>query len=187
MGFAGHLPLTFNISFTGAAADQQALAALRQEIRALDANLAVDQLATIEDATASALVLPRLGAALFGLFGVIGLVLAMTGIYGVVSYLVSQRTHEIGIRMAMGARRGDILSLVVRQGLGLTVAGVALGLAAAFGVTRVLSIMLYGISATDAVTFVAVPALLTLVALLATVVPARRASCLDPLAALHSD
>ncbi len=163
----------------------QALAAIRGEIRGLDADLAVGQLATIEDATASALVLPRLGAALFGLFGVIGLVLAMTGIYGVVSYLVSQRTHEIGIRMAMGARRLDILRLVVGQGLGLTVAGVALGLAAAFAVTRVLSVMLYGISATDAVTFVAVPLVLTLVALLATVIPARRASRLDPLAALH--
>ncbi len=87
--------------------------------------------------------------------------------------------------MAMGARGWDILRLVVRQGLGLTAAGVALGLAAAVAVTRVLSVMLYGISATDAVTFVAVPLLLTLVALLATVVPARRASRLDPLVALH--
>ncbi len=110
---------------------------------------------------------------------------AMTGIYAVVSYLVSQRTHEIGIRMAMGARRGDILALMVRQGLALTATGVALGLAAAFAVTRVLAVILYGISATDAVTFVAVPAFLTLVALVATVIPARRASRLDPLAALQ--
>ena len=163
----------------------RAMAAIRREIRELDADLAVGSLATIEDATASALVLPRAGAALFGLFGVIGLLLAMTGIYGVVSYLVSQRTHEIGIRMAMGARRYDILRLVVRQGLGLTAAGVVLGLAAAFAVTRVLSVMLYGISATDAVTFVAVPSALALVALVATVVPARRACKLDPLVALR--
>ncbi len=165
----------------------QALATIRQQVRDLDANLAIGQLATIEDATASALVLPRLGAALFGLFGIIGLVLAMTGIYGVVSYLVSQRTHEIGIRMAMGAHGGDILRLVVRQGLRLTAVGVVLGVIAALAMTRVLSGILYGISATDVVTFVAVPALLSAVALLATVIPARRASRLDPLVALHHD
>ena len=165
----------------------QALATIRQQVRDLDANLAIGQLATIEDATASALVLPRLGAALFGLFGIIGLVLAMTGIYGVVSYLVSQRTHEIGIRMAMGAHGGDILRLVVRQGLRLTAVGVVLGVIAALAMTRVLSGILYGISATDAMTFVLVPLTLTLVALLATAIPSWRASRLDPLVALHHE
>ena len=164
---------------------QQALAIIRREVRELDENLAISGLETIEQATASALMLPRAGAAVFGLFGIVGMLLAMIGIYGVVSYLVSQRTHEIGIRMAMGAKRGDILRLMMREGLTLTIVGIALGLLAASGVTRVLSVMLYGISATDVVTFASVSSLLTLIALLATLVPAGRAARLDPLQALH--
>lgn len=163
----------------------EALAAIRALVRELDANLAIGQLRTIEDATASALVLPRAGAAVFGLFGGIGLLLAMVGIYGVVSYLVSQRTHEIGIRMAMGAKRRDILRLMIGQGMWLTLTGVALGLLAAMAATRALAVILYGISATDVATFAGVSLFLTLVALVATVIPARRASRLDPLAALR--
>ena len=94
---------------------------------------------------------------LFGTFGLIGLLLAATGIYGVIAYMTGQRTHEIGIRMAMGARRSDVLRLIVRDGVALTLIGVVLGLAGALALTRLLSAILYGISATDVLTFTAVP------------------------------
>jgi len=131
--------------------------------------------------------MPRAGAALFGLFGMIGLLLATVGLYGVVSYLVSQRIHEIGIRMAMGAKRWDILRLMVREGLTLTVAGVVLGLGVAAFATRALSAVLYGISATDTATFVGVSVFLTMIALFATLIPAARASNFEPVAALRRD
>ena len=166
---------------------QQAMVAVRSLVRELDPKLALGQLATIEEATASALVLPRAGAALFGAFGAIGLILTMIGIYGVVSYLASQRTHEIGIRMAVGAGRSDILRLVMGESAVLTALGIALGAGVAAFVTQALSAILYGISATDAVTFVGVSALLAALALIATLVPALRASRLDPLIALRRD
>ncbi|MEM7349713.1 MAG: FtsX-like permease family protein, partial [Acidobacteriota bacterium] len=165
----------------------EALATIRQQVRELDENLAVSDLQTVEEATATALVLPRAGASLFGLFGVVGLMLATIGIYGVVSYLVSQRTHEIGIRMAMGAKRWDILRLVVREGIGLTAGGVVLGVLVASVATRALSSVLYGVSATDFLTFVGVSLFLTLIALVATVIPAHRASRFDPLVALRQE
>ncbi len=162
-----------------------ALSTVRQYARELDPNIAVADLSTVEEAISASLLLPRLSATLFGVFGLIGLALAAVGLYGVISYAVSQRTHEIGIRMAMGARRRDVLAMVVKDGLVLTGMGLALGLGAAALVTRALESVLYGISSTDLVTFVGVSLVLTAIAMVASLVPARRASTVDPLTALR--
>jgi macrolide transport system ATP-binding/permease protein len=158
---------------------------LRQEARHLDEKVPVIELRTVNEAISVSLLLPRTGATLFGLFGVLGLVLASVGLYGVVAYMVSQRTREIGIRMALGARRVDILRLVLGQGLKLVLTGIALGLAGALALTRTLASILYGVSATDPATFAGVAVLLTGVALLAFSLPARRAVRVDPISALR--
>ena len=120
-------------------------------------------------------------------FGVLALVLATMGLYSVMTYTVSQRTHEIGIRMALGAALRDVVRLVVGQGMRMALVGVALGLAGAFAMTRVLAGLLLGVGATDPVTFVGVPLLLAAVALLACYIPARRAARVNPLVALRHD
>ena len=122
---------------------------------------------------------------LLGAFAMLALVLAAVGLYGVTSYLVTQRTREIGIRMAVGAKQSDVLRLILRQGATLSFIGVALGLIAATGLTRLLSGMLYGVAPTDPLTFVSVAVLLALVALAAYCIPARRATKIDPMLALR--
>jgi ABC-type antimicrobial peptide transport system permease subunit len=119
------------------------------------------------------------------LFGATGLLLTLTGIYSVISYTVSHHTREIGIRMALGAQGTDVLKLIVGKGLLLTVIGIGLGLLGAFGVTRVMQTLLFGVTATDWVTFTSMPVLLALVGLLAAAIPARRATKVDPLVALR--
>ncbi len=120
-------------------------------------------------------------ARLFGLFGLLGLALACIGVYGLLSYEVARRTREIGIRSALGARRVNLLLLVVRQGLVLLLCGAAAGIVAAMGVTRLLASLLYGVRPTDAVTFSAVAAILIVVGLIACLLPARRAASVDPM------
>jgi len=158
---------------------------VRDEVRALDKDLALADIQKLDTIAATAVAGRRFTLLLTALFAVTALALAAIGIYGVMSYLVSQRTHEIGVRMALGASRRDILALVVGQGIALTLAGVALGLGAAFGLTRVMASLLYEVSATDALTFIAISLALAGVALGACFVPARRATKVDPMVALR--
>jgi predicted permease len=140
---------------------------------------------TMDEVIAGSLATRQFSMILLAGFALVALVLASVGIYGVLAYLVGQRTHEIGIRMALGAGRYEVLRLVVGQGAKMALLGVALGLAAALGLTRLMSDMLYGVSATDPMTFIAVAILLILVALAACYIPARRATKVDPMVALR--
>ncbi|MGI8734728.1 MAG: ABC transporter permease [Pyrinomonadaceae bacterium] len=140
---------------------------------------------TMNDVIAGTLASRRFAMILLDAFAVVALLLASLGLYGVISYLVGQRTHELGIRLALGAQRGDVLRLVLGHGMKMALGGVMLGLVAAFGLTRLLSKMLYGVSATDPTTFMVIALLLVTVAFLACYVPARRATKVDPLVALR--
>ena len=159
--------------------------ALRNEVRSIDPDLPVSALRPMTEWLDVSVAQPRYRTILFGLFAALAMILAATGIYGVMSYSVAQRTHEIGIRMALGAKRTDVLKLVVGQGMLLTVIGVIIGLLAAYGVTQVMASLLFGITARDPITFAVVAVLLTTVAFIACLVPARRATKVDPLVALR--
>jgi putative ABC transport system permease protein len=164
---------------------ESVLGPVAESVKQLDRNARLPGTRTVQQAIEAGLWAPRMGAALLGIFGGLALVLAMIGVYGVMSYSVSQRTQEIGIRMALGAESGDVLHLVLRQGLTLALGGTAVGVAAALAVSRVVSGLLFGISARDPLTLVAVAGILGGVGLLACWVPARRATRVDPLVSLR--
>ncbi len=159
--------------------------AVRALIHSLDKDLPVYRVTTMEQLVASSLAQRQFSTLLLGVFALIALLLAAVGLYGVTAYSVTQRTHEIGLRVALGAQRSDVLKLVVGQGMVLTVIGVAIGLASAAALTRVMSTMLFGVAATDRTTFIAVSLVVVIVALLACYIPARRATKVDPLVALR--
>jgi len=140
---------------------------------------------TMDEIISDSLAAQRFSMAVFGIFAVLALALASVGIYGVISYVVQQRTQEIGVRVALGAKRTDVLRLVLGDGMKMVGVGVAIGLMAAFGLTRLMDSLLYGVSATDPMTFTVVAVLLAIVALAACYIPARRAMRVDPMVALR--
>jgi predicted permease len=171
--------------FVKASQPSAVLGTVRREVQQLDRNLPLTNVFTLSEIFDQALWAPRMAAWLLAVFAGLSLVLSVIGIYGVMAYAVSQRTRELGIRMALGASRGDVLRLVVMQGLRLTLMGVAFGLAASLAVTRLIASLLYSVSPTDLVTFTVVPLLLGAAALLASYLPALRATRIDPMVALR--
>jgi putative ABC transport system permease protein len=162
-------------------------AMVQGQMRAIDSEVVVSLVTTMDRQVRAATAQPRFAAVLLGLFAVLALMLAAIGLYGVLAYVVSQRTHEIGLRMALGAHAGDVVRLVVRQGMLPVIVGLVLGLAGAVGLTRVLDLQLFTVQPIDARTFTAVSVLLMLVALGACILPARRAAGVDPISALRCE
>jgi ABC-type antimicrobial peptide transport system permease subunit len=161
--------------------------AVREQIHALDANLPVFNVETMNEHVNKSMLLPRLCATLLGIFGAGGAILAMVGLYGVISFAARARTREIGIRMALGAQPATVLQMILREGMLLVGAGLAIGMGLSFAATRFTRSLLYGISTTDPVTFTIVPVAMLLVAAVAVWVPARRAARIAPREALHHD
>jgi predicted permease len=162
-------------------------AAIKSDIAALDPTLALSEIRSMEEVTARSVAPQRFNMLLVGLFAVLGLLLAAVGIYGVVSYGVTQRMNEIGLRIALGAQAHDVIKLILRQGLTLASLGAALGTGAAIGLTRLMKSLLFGVNAADPITFAGVAVLLAAVALLASWIPARRATKVDPVVALRCE
>jgi predicted permease len=158
---------------------------VRREVRALDASLAFFKTTTLKADLRATIAVWRMAATLTSLFGLIALLLAAVGLHGVVAYAVNQRTREIGIRMALGAQAGDVLKLILREGVVLIGIGLALGIAVALATTRLIEGFLYGVKATDPLTYALIAFLLAFVALLACWIPARRATKVDPMVALR--
>src|SRR5205085_11407034 len=162
-------------------------AAARDVIHQLDPDQPIGQVITMKSLMARSVARSRFNSTLLAIFSVVALVMAAVGIYGVMSYSVLQRTHEIGVRMALGAQQVDVLKLIVKKGVLLGVIGVAAGVATSLLLTRLISTLLFEVTATDTATFVAVSVVLFLVTLIACYVPARRATRVDPLKALRSE
>jgi putative ABC transport system permease protein len=165
---------------------QSLIPAMRAAVEALRPNVPL-RFRTLDQVFFSSLDQRRFILALFGVFAAVALLIAAIGVYGVMAYMVTQRTQEIGVRMALGARAADVLRLALGHGMRLAVTGVALGLLAAFAMTRLMKSLLFGVEATDPLTFTAVASLLTIVALLACMIPARRATKVDPMVALRDE
>ncbi|MBD0372276.1 MAG: ABC transporter permease [Pyrinomonadaceae bacterium] len=176
---------TLMLAVRTSSAPESMTASIRKEIYAIDPDQPVSDVATMEERLNQSLSQPRFSATLLGMFAVVALLLAAVGIYGVMSYLVTQRTHEIGIRMALGASARDILKMVVGHGMMLTLIGVGCGLVAAFLLTRFLASLLFEVSSFDPLTYAGVSLLLLLVAFIACYIPARRATRVDPMVALR--
>ena len=161
--------------------------AVRKELARLDPTLPLARVRTLEDLVSNAQSRPKLLTLLLTLFGSVALVLATVGIYGVISYSVARQSKEFGVRMALGAQRGDVLGIVLGRGMHLGVIGIGIGLVGAMILTRFLSAMLFGVTPTDPITFVVVSLLLGVVAFLASYLPALRATRIDPMEALRSE
>jgi putative ABC transport system permease protein len=183
MGFARQMSLAVRTSVE----PMNLMNAIRQEVWAIDRGVPITDARTMEQILAAVTSQPRFNTILLGIFAAVALILAGVGIYGVLSYSVTQRAREIGIRIALGARRGDVLRLVVKQGMFLALLGVAIGLAASFALTRLMTGLLYEVSATDPATFALIAVILTLVAFVACYLPARRATKVDPMVALRCE
>jgi len=185
---AAQLPQRNMFLVVRTAGDPEALAsAARAAVRAVDVDMPVYKVMTMQQVIDDTLMGRRFTALLLAIFAGVALVLASVGLYGVIAYAVSQRRHEIGIRMALGAQVGDVVGMVVRQGMRLAAIGLLVGAVAALATTRFLATMLYGVGAADPATFVAIPAILALVALVASWLPARRAARIDPIVALRGE
>ena len=175
----------FSVVVRSTADPSTVMAAIRAQMRELDRDLPLSDLRQLKELVAASVSRPRFYTTILGVFASIALILAAVGIYGVISYAVSLRTRELGIRIALGATGRQVSGLVLQQGVGLAIAGVAVGGAGAYWLTRLLSKLLFGVSATDPLTFVGVAALLTAIAAIASFVPARRAAKVDPLLAMR--
>jgi putative ABC transport system permease protein len=178
----------YNLSFAVRSGRGEPLA-LAQSVRfavlEVDRNQPIFDIKPLRQIVADSIALRRLALLLLNAFAIVALLLAAAGIYGVIAYAVTQRTHEIGIRMALGAQVGDVLRLVIGQGVKLALCGVTLGIVAALALTRLIKTLLFGISPNDPLTFAGVVLLLMIVALLACYIPAQRATKVDPLVALR--
>jgi len=175
--------VTLQVRTTGR--PEAVIGTVRGQLQSLDTNVAITNVQTIHEIMRQGLWAPRMGAGLLTVFGGLALILAAVGVYGVLSYSVSQQTREIGIRMSLGAQQGQVLRMVIGQGFRLAITGLGLGLLAALGLTRVLSSLLFGVSAHDPVTFGGVSLVLVSAAILACYIPARRATRVDPIVALR--
>ncbi len=161
--------------------------AIKNQIYAIDKDQPIYKIRTMQQAVLDSQSSPRFNLIVLGIFAAVALLLAAAGIYGVISYAVTQRTREIGIRIALGAERSDVLRLVIGQGTGLATTGVAVGLGAAFALTRVMSTLLFGVSATDPAIFASASLFLAVIAIVASYIPARRAMQVDPTVSLRSE
>jgi putative ABC transport system permease protein len=183
----GRVPAEMTIAVRTNLDAAQAESTLRRIVSGLNQEVPISEMKTMEKVVSEAVATPASTTSLFATFASLALVLGMIGIYGVLAFLVSKRTREIGIRVALGARRQDLLWLVMREGAKFSFAGIALGLAGALVVTRLLASELYGVSPMDAVTYLSVTGAMAAVTLLACYVPTRRAMRVDPLTALRED
>ena len=183
-GTAGHLTSMTMVART-TVAPLSLVAGVKDAVSSLDRNIPVSTVMSMEQVVTDTLWQQRFNLQLIGLFAALAMVLAAIGLYGVMSYSVTQRTHEVGLRMALGAEGRDVVKLIVGQGMKLALAGVAIGLLAAFGLTRLMSGLLFGVSTTDPLTFGVIALLLVSIALLACWIPARRATKVDPIIALR--
>jgi len=158
---------------------------VREQLSQIDREVPLSQVTTLSRALDATVAAPRMRANLLGIFAALAMILAAIGVYGVVAYMVGQRTQEIGVRRALGAKAADVMSMLIREAMRPVAIGVAIGVAAAYGMTRLLSAMLFEVSAADGTTYVIACALLVLAALAASIVPARRALSVDPITAVR--